>query len=372
GIGLISELIDEYGLDVVQAYMAHIQHNAELAVQEMLKEIAHKSPQWSGTSTLYGDDYMDDGSHIVLSIHIDEQKGKAVFDFTGTSYEMFGNLNAPRAITLSALIYCLRSMVGHDVPLNQGCLNPVTLIIPKGSILDPSENAAVVGGNVLTSQRIVDVIFKAFGVCAASQGCMNNITFGDENFGHYETVAGGAGAGPTWDGRSGIHSHMTNTRITDPEILERRYPVILKQFHLSPDTGGCGEHRGGDGILREYLFRKPLTLSILTERRVFKPYGLNGGDSGKSGLNLMLFEDGRVVNLGAKTSVKCLAGDVFLLQTPGGGGYGKQVSCTAQPQRKKAKKEDQADLSSGNKLPPSVSLVGRGSVFDYSRTQESA
>ncbi|KAK3085711.1 hypothetical protein FSP39_007638 [Pinctada imbricata] len=251
-----------------------------------------------------------------------------------------------------------------------GCLKPVTAIIPRGSILDPSENAAVVGGNVLTSQRIVDVILKAFGVCAASQGCMNNITFGDEEFGHYETVAGGAGAGPTWDGRSGVHSHMTNTRITDPEILERRYPVILKRFHLDPNTGGKGRTRGGDGVVREYLFRKPLTLSILTERRVFRPYGLLGGEPGERGQNLMYYNDGRIVNLGSKTSVNCKAGDVFLLRTPGGGGYGEpeevEEAGTSTPRKRKA-------IQSPRGRPKNkMSHVGRGSVYEYKRAQESA
>ncbi|KAJ8302674.1 hypothetical protein KUTeg_019070 [Tegillarca granosa] len=284
------------------------QSNAEIAVQEMLREIARKTKQKTGKTKLSAVDRMDDGSKIRIDVDINAEKGTAIVDFTGSSYEVYGNCNAPRAVTLSAMIYCLRCMVGHDVPLNQGCLKPVTVIIPKGSILDPSENAAVVGGNVLTSQRIVDVIFKAFGTCAASQGCMNNITFGDCEFGHYETVAGGAGAGPTWDGRSGVHTHMTNTRITDPEILERRYPVILKRFHLNPNTGGKGRHCGGNGIIREYLFRKSLTLSILTERRVFQPYGLDGGENGSSGVNLMYYRDNRIVSLGSKTSVDCQSG----------------------------------------------------------------
>ncbi|KAL4234607.1 hypothetical protein ACF0H5_006248 [Mactra antiquata] len=357
GIKLIQGLIDEYGLDVVQAYMAHIQNNAELAVKDMLREIARQTKLRTGTTVLHSEDYLDSGAVIKLSVNIDSVKGTAVCDFSDSSYEVYGNLNAPRAVTLSALIYCLRCMVGHDVPLNQGCLKPVDVIIPKGSILDPSENAAVVGGNVLTSQRIVDVILKAFGVCAASQGCMNNITFGDLQFGHYETVAGGAGAGPGWDGRSGVHTHMTNTRITDPEILERRYPVILRRFHLNPNTGGHGQYNGGDGVIREYLWRKSLTLSVLTERRVFSPYGLNGGEDGKKGTNLMIYSDGRIVNVGGKTSIDCQAGDVFLLKTPGGGGYGIP------------------DIHSGCKKikleAPSLSMVGTGSVFDYKRAQES-
>ncbi|XP_053571428.1 5-oxoprolinase isoform X2 [Bombina bombina] len=274
GIQLVNELIDAYGLEVVQAYMAHIQANAELSVREMLRDFAERWEQQMGKLEVESVDYMDDGSPIRLRVQINKEEGSATFDFSGSGHEVFGNCNAPRAITMSALIYCLRCMVGQDIPLNQGCLTPIQVIIPKGSILDPSSDAAVVGGNVLTSQRIVDVIFKAFEVCAASQGCMNNITFGNARTGYYETVAGGAGAGPHWHGRSGIHTHMTNTRITDPEILEKRYPVILKRFELAPGTGGSGHYRGGDGVIRELLFREEVILSVLTERRSFSPYGL--------------------------------------------------------------------------------------------------
>ncbi|XP_037068536.1 5-oxoprolinase-like [Pollicipes pollicipes] len=322
GISLVGELIDYYGLPVVQAYMAHIQQAAELAVRDMLRQIGRGASSRSGAARLRFTDRMDDGSPIQLAVDIDEEAGSAVFDFSGTGYEVWGNCNAPRAITLSAIIYCLRCMVGHDVPLNQGCLAPIQIRIPPGSLLDPSETAAVVGGNVLTSQRIVDVVLGAFGACAASQGCMNNVTFGDDRFGYYETVAGGAGAGPSWDGRSGVHSHMTNTRITDPEIIEARYPVVVQRFSLNPGTGGAGRHRGGDGVVRELLFRKPLTLSILTERRVFQPYSLDGGAPGARGQNLLLKHDGRTISLGAKTSVLVSTGDTFRLLTPGGGGFG--------------------------------------------------
>ncbi|GFY72970.1 5-oxoprolinase [Trichonephila inaurata madagascariensis] len=323
GIMLVHEIISHYGLEVVQSYMKYIQENAELAVRDMLREIGELTLTKTGASILEANDYMDDGSKINLKITINVKEGSAIFDFEGTGYEVYGNCNAPKAVTLSAIIYCLRCMVGHDVPLNQGCLAPVKVLIPPGSILNPSDTAAVVGGNVLTSQRVVDVIFKAFKTCAASQGCMNNITFGDASVGYYETVAGGAGAGPHWHGRSGVHTHMTNTRITDPEILERRYPVILEKFHLNPGTGGRGKFNGGDGILRKMIFRKDLTLSVLTERRVFAPYGLEGGEDGKKGINLLVRNDGRIIYLGAKNSVRVRAGDSFLLQTPGGGGYGK-------------------------------------------------
>uniref|UniRef100_A0A8C3CMZ9 5-oxoprolinase, ATP-hydrolysing n=1 Tax=Cairina moschata TaxID=8855 RepID=A0A8C3CMZ9_CAIMO len=299
GIQLVAELIGLYGLGVVQAYMGHIQvANAELAVREMLRGFAAR---WG--AAVEAEDRMDDGSPIRLRVQVDPQEGSAVFDFSGSGHEVYGNCNAPRAITLSALIYCLRCMVGQDIPLNQGCLAPVRVIIPKGSILDPSPEAAVVGGNVLTSQRVVDVIFKAFGVCAASQGCMNNVTFGNERVGYYETVAGGAGAGPRWHGRSGVHTHMTNTRITDPEVLEQRYPVVLQRFELRRGSGGAGRYRGGDGVCRELLFRQDMVLSVLSERRAIQPYGLRGGSPGALGLNLLLRHDGPTINLGAKTSV---------------------------------------------------------------------
>uniref|UniRef100_A0A3B3RXI6 5-oxoprolinase, ATP-hydrolysing n=1 Tax=Paramormyrops kingsleyae TaxID=1676925 RepID=A0A3B3RXI6_9TELE len=324
GCQLVLELINSYGLEVVQAYMGYIQSNAELAVRDMLKEFARRRRQQTGCLEVEAEDHMDDGTPIRLRIRINEEEGSAVFDFTGTGTEVWGNCNAPRAITLSALIYCLRCMVGQDIPLNQGCLTPIQVIIPPGSILQPSQNAAVVGGNVLTSQRVVDVIFRAFETCAASQGCMNNISFGNEKGGYYETVAGGAGAGPGWHGRSGVHSHMTNTRITDPEILEKRYPVVLEQFSLRAGSGGCGCYHGGDGVVRKLLFRDRVVLSVLTERRATRPYGLHGGQDGAPGINLLHRADGRVLNLGAKTTVSLEPGDMFCLYTPGGGGYGKE------------------------------------------------
>jgi len=361
GIQLVNELIDQYGLDVVQAYMGHIQANAEIAVCNMLKVIGNNALESTGQSSLFAEDFMDDGSPIRLKVEIDVECGKALFDFSGTGSEVWGNMNAPKAVSMSAIIYCLRCLVGHDIPLNQGCLNPISVNIPEGSILDPSEDAAVVGGNVLTSQRIVDVIFLAFSACAASQGCMNNITFGDETFGYYETVAGGSGAGPSWNGRSGVHTHMTNTRLTDPEILERRYPVVLQKFSLAPDSGGGGKFKGGDGVEREILFRKPLSLSVLTERRVLSPYGLNGGLQGQRGLNTLIRRDGRRLNLGGKCSVEVETGDVFHLKTPGGGGWG------AEDEGKDGENWFEKVGTKRRRV-----LQERGSVFDYKQQQFSA
>lgn len=318
GIDLVRELIDVYSLKVVQAFMKHIQENASECVRDMLKEIAADAKRRTGNTVLFAKEFMDDGSPIVLTVTINENDGTAVFDFTGTGYEVYGNCNAPRAITLSAIIYCLRSMVGYEIPLNQGCLTPISVIIPKNSILDPSDGAAVVGGNVLTSQRVVDTILKAFEVCSASSGCMNNITIGDKKWGYYETVGGGSGAGPNWNGTSGVHTHMTNTRITDCEILEQRYPIVLKKFSLRTDeSGGAGLYKGGEGVHRELLFRKPVTLSVLTERRAICNYGLEGGESGKVGLNLLIKSDGRISNLGGKTAIDVESGDIFSMLTPG-------------------------------------------------------
>jgi len=194
--------------------------------------------------------------------------------------------------------------------------------VPENSILNPSETAAVVGGNVLTSQRITDVVLKAFQACAASQGCMNNLTFGNDSFGYYETIAGGAGAGPTWIGQSGIHTHMTNTRITDPEVFESRYPVFLREFSIRENSGGKGKHNGGDGVIRDIEFLEPLEVSIISERRAHKPYGMAGGEPGESGLNLLIYPDGRTVNFGGKNALQVPSNSRLKILTPGGGGYG--------------------------------------------------
>ncbi|CAG9570659.1 unnamed protein product [Danaus chrysippus] len=355
GIQLVSELIEEYSLEVVQAYMTHIQKNAELAVRDMLKQIAEKTIKKTGSCVLKAIEYLDNGAPITLTVTLDPNTGGAICDFTGTGVEVWGNLNAPRAITMSAIIYCLRCMVGRDIPLNQGCLNPVTVIIPPGSLLDPSDEAAVVAGNVLTSQRLVDVILKAFQVCAASQGCTNNLTLGETTWGYYETVAGGSGAGPGWHGASGVHTHITNTRITDVEIVETRYPMIVTNFSLRSGSGGRGKWRGGDGVTRELVFRRTVQVSVLTERRAFQPYGMNGGEPGARGLNLLQRADGRLINLGGKSSVTAFPGDKYIMNSPGGGGYGRPSGDET---------NEQTDIQHNE-------FVERGSVYEYRSAQES-
>lgn len=328
GITLINELIEQYGLETVQAYMNHVQANAEEAVREMLKSVAARVSSESKRSgegdsvTIEEEDYMDDGSSIHLKLTIDSRKGEAFFDFSGTSPEVYGNWNAPEAVTAAAVIYCVRCLVNVDIPLNQGCLAPVKIYIPPGSFLSPSDKAAVVGGNVLTSQRVTDVVLTAFQACACSQGCMNNLTFGDNTFGYYETIGGGSGAGPTWDGTSAVQCHMTNTRMTDPEIFEQRYPVILHKFGIRENSGGAGQHKGGDGIIREIEFKRPVIVSILSERRVHAPKGLMGGKDGARGANFLITKDKRKVYVGGKNTIEVQAGEILQILTPGGGGWG--------------------------------------------------
>jgi 5-oxoprolinase (ATP-hydrolysing) len=298
GISLIKSMIIEHSLQYVHKYMYAIQSTAEAAVRGLMKTYYTKC----NGKPLKAMDYMDDGTAIALQITI-APEGSATFDFTGTGSQVYGNTNAPIAITHSAIIYCLRSLIVSDIPLNQGCLNSVSVVIPEKSLLSPTKGVGVVGGNVLTSQRITDVILLAFRACAASQGCCNNLTFGTgginpltnehvEGFGYYETIGGGTGAGPTWDGQSGVHSHMTNTRITDPEIFEKRYPCILRQFGLRPGSGGKGLHNGGDGMVRDIEFRVPVNCSILSERRSRRPYGLEGGEDGATGINMVVKQIG--------------------------------------------------------------------------------
>ncbi|KAI4596365.1 hypothetical protein KJ359_005494 [Pestalotiopsis sp. 9143b] len=323
GSQLIHGLIADYGLKVVQFYMGEIIGAAELAVRDMLKRIYTST----NGKPLEAVDYMDDGTPIQLKVTIDSATGGAAFDFAGTGPEAYGNWNAPIAICNSAILFALRCMVNMEIPLNQGAIRPIDVLIPDGSLLKPSEAAAVCAGNVLTSQRIVDVVFRAFGTCAASQGCMNNLTFGTDDaengFGYYETICGGAGGGPTWDGAAGVHTNMTNTRITDPEVLERRYPVVLRRFCLRPGSGGAGYHPGGDGIVRDIEFRLPIKVSILSERRAFAPYGMEGGGEGRRGENLWVKKNGRVINLGGKNTAMMNAGDRIVVQSPGGGGWGE-------------------------------------------------
>jgi 5-oxoprolinase (ATP-hydrolysing) len=303
GILLVRQLIDEYSLPVVQAYMAHVQQAAADAVRSMLAKIGERVAAERGEPDarivqVQSTDNMDCGTPISLRLTIDRDKRSAFLDFSGTGEQVITNINAPQSVTIAAVIYSLRCLVDEDIPLNSGCLDPVTIHIPKGSILSPSDDAAVVGGNVLTSQRVTDVVLTAFGAAANSMGDMSNFTFGTSTSGYYETIGGGSGAGPTWDGASGVQTHMTNTRITDPEVVERRFPVLLKRFQFRHGSGGDGAHRGGDGLIRELQFLAPMTASILSERRSRSPHGFAGGEDAAAGLNLLhRARDNRTINI---------------------------------------------------------------------------
>jgi 5-oxoprolinase (ATP-hydrolysing) len=243
-------------------------------------------------------------------------------DFAGSGAAHPGNLNAPPAVVHAAVIYVLRALVAERIPLNGGCLAPVSIRVPPGSLLDPPPGSAVVGGNVETSQRIVDVLLGALGRVAASQGTMNNVAFGTADFGYYETIGGGAGAGEGFDGASCVHTHMTNTRITDPEVLEARHPVRVVRFARRHGSGGAGRWRGGDGLVREYAFLTPVTVSLLTERRATAPYGLAGGSAGAPGRNAVVRRDGRREALAGHATLGLAPGDRLVVETPGGGGWG--------------------------------------------------
>ncbi|KAK0647253.1 Uncharacterized protein DIS24_g7955 [Lasiodiplodia hormozganensis] len=333
GASLIAALVDEYTLPEVHKYMRGIASTSETAVRHYLKTLAASRGPSSGAPLTFTD-HMDDGTPITLAITIDAATGSALFDFTGTGRETFNCLNAPIAIAHSAIIYALRCLIGVSIPLNQGCLAPITVRIPSHTLLNPSAAAAVCAGNPITSQRITDVVLGAFGACAASQGCCNILSFGTggrdpvsgevvPGFGVGETICGGSGAGPGWVGESGVHVHMTNTRITDPEVLELRYPVVLRQFALRRGSGGKGEWHGGDGVVREMEFRMRVSASMLSERRVFRPYGMAGGGAGEAGLNLYVRKekgpDGvvreRIVNIGGKMELDVQPGERIIIHT---------------------------------------------------------
>ena len=315
-------LVERYSLDVVEAYMGHIQRAAEQKVRQALARIE------SGTYPFV--DHLDDGTPIAVTITIAGET--ATVDFTGTGAVVAGNLNANRAITTAAVMYVLRAMLAEDIPLNQGVLAPVEIIIPPG-LLNPTERdraedcPAVVGGNVETSQRVVDVLLGALGLAAASQGTMNNLLFGDATFGYYETICGGAGATPAVDGADAVHTHMTNTRLTDPEVLEKRYPVRVRSFAVRRASGGDGRTRGGDGVVRKLEFLQPLEVSILSQRRgPYAPYGLAGGQPGALGRNTLHRVDGTIDELPAQAQFRVRPGDVLTIETPGGGGFGDPQS----------------------------------------------
>ncbi len=308
----LTRMVAEFGRPVVAAYMSHVQDNAEEAVR---RAIAALKP---GSFALE----MDDGAVIRVRIDVDVAARSAVVDFTGTSDQLPNNFNAPLSIARAATLYVFRTLVDDAIPLNEGCLKPIRLVVPEGSMLNPRYPAAVVAGNVETSQAVVDCLYGALGVLAASQGTMNNFTFGDDARQYYETIAGGSGAGPGFNGASAVQTHMTNSRLTDPEVLETRFPVLLEEFSIRRGSSGDGANRGGDGAIRRVRFLEPLTAAILSNHRRTAPFGAAGGEDGAVGVNRIELADGSVEPLGATAEVEMAAGDVFVIETPGGGGFG--------------------------------------------------
>ncbi|HWC90853.1 MAG TPA: hydantoinase B/oxoprolinase family protein, partial [Pirellulales bacterium] len=318
----LGRLVERYGLDVIEAYMRHIQAAAERKVRARLTELPAGRREFV--------DHLDDGTPIAVAITL--AGSQATIDFTGTGPVVPGNLNANRAIVTAAVMYSLRALLAEDIPLNQGVLAPVRIVLPE-CVLNPTEgptpeeSPAVVGGNVETSQRTVDVLLGALELAAASQGTMNSVVFGDQTFGYYETICGGAGATSDGPGADAVHTHMTNTRLTDPEVLEQRYPVRVQEFSIRRGSGGQGRHRGGDGIVRRLEFLRELEVSIVSQRRgPYPPYGLAGGQPGQVGRNTLQRADGRSESLTGIVQFRAQPGDVLSIETPGGGGWGAAPS----------------------------------------------
>ncbi|NUS72704.1 MAG: 5-oxoprolinase [Corynebacteriales bacterium] len=309
----VARMIDHFGLDVVQAYMRHVQDNAEEAIRHAIDALDDGEYHYE----------MDSGAVIAVKINVDRAQRSATIDFTGTSGQLDTNFNAPSSVVMAAVLYVFRTLVADDIPLNEGCLRPLRVIIPPGSMLAPDYPAAVVAGNVETSQAITGALYAALGIQAEGSGTMNNVTFGNADHQYYETIASGSGAGQGFDGTSVVQTHMTNSRLTDPEVLEWRHPVIVEEFAIARGTGGAGRWRGGDGAIRRITFLEPMTVSTLSGHRRVPPYGLAGGSPGALGRNWVERADGTVTTMSGSDSVEVRPGDVLVIKTPGGGGYGR-------------------------------------------------
>ena len=312
GVRELKRIVAQYGSEVVAAYMRHVMDNGEESIRSAIDHLKDASFDY----------LMDDGSPLRVAVRIDREMRAATIDFTGTGPQHAGNFNAPPAVVRAVVLYALRCLVGKDIPLNDGCLRPITIVLPAGTFLSPKPGSAVVAGNTEVSQAVCNALLGAFGVCAASQATMNNLLFGDERRQYYETICGGAGAGPDFDGASAVHTHMTNTRITDPEVLELRYPVRLETFAIRRGSGGEGDKRGGDGVIRRIRFDEPMTAVIVSSRRNVAPHGLAGGASGALGRQWIERADGAIEPVAGIDQKDLRAGDQLVVETPGGGGYG--------------------------------------------------
>ena len=312
GVQELHRMVEHFSLDVVRAYMRHVQDNAEESVRRVLGVLK------DGEFALP----MDCGATLKVTVRIGAGRRSARIDFTGTSAQMPNNFNAPSSVAMAAVLYVFRTLVDDEIPLNSGCLKPLEVVIPEGCMLRPRYPAAVVAGNVETSQCITETLYGALGVLACGQGTMNNFTFGNARYQYYETVGGGSGAGPGFDGADVVQIHMTNSRLTDPEVLEWRFPVRLESFEIRHGSGGRGRWRGGNGAVRRMRFLEPMTAAILSGHRLVRPHGLAGGAAGEPGKNYVLRIDGRRTELGPFDQTEMAAGDVFVIESPGGGGYG--------------------------------------------------
>jgi N-methylhydantoinase B len=309
GVTELLNMVDQYGLETVQAYMQHVQDYAELAVKKAIANLQAGKFNY----------VMDNGAEIQVQVTID--RDRAIIDFTGTSAQQANNFNAPAAITQAAVLYVFRTLVAEAIPLNAGCLKPIEIIIPEGCMLNPTYPAAVVAGNVETSQTIVDALYGALGIMAASQGTMNNFTFGNDRYQYYETICGGSGAGDGFNGTDAVQTHMTNSLLTDPEVLESRYPVRLESFSIRQGSQGKGKYSGGKGVIRQVRFLTPVTAGILSNHRVIPPFGLHGGEGGQVGKNYVVRQDQTIEILDSNATVAMQSGDILVIETPGGGGW---------------------------------------------------
>jgi 5-oxoprolinase (ATP-hydrolysing) len=313
GVEELRKMVAHFGLDVVQAYMGHVQDNAEEAVRRVISALH------DGSYTLQ----LDNGAQIQVAVRVDQANRSAEIDFAGTSAQLDNNFNAPSAVCMAAVLYVFRTLVNDEIPLNAGCLKPLKVIIPPGSMLNPHYPASVVSGNVETSTCITNALYGALGVMGASQGTMNNFTFGNERYQYYETISGGSGAGEGFDGTSVVQTNMTNSRLTDPEVLEFRFPVRLESYEIRKGSGGAGRWHGGDGGVRKVRFLEPMTAAILSNNRDYAPFGMAGGSPGAVGRNSVLRTDGSVEQLPHIAKTQMQTGDIFIVETPGGGGFGK-------------------------------------------------
>ena len=319
GIAELHHMVEHFGLDVVQAYMGHVQRNAADAVRRVITALHDGEFAYE----------LDNQAKIKVAVRVDKNKHTAEIDFTGTSPQLNNNFNAPSSVAMAAVLYVFRTLVDDDIPLNSGCLQPLNVIIPPGSMLSPEYPAAVAAGNVETSQVVTGALYAALGVMAEGSGTMNNVTFGNQQYQYYETVASGSGAGDGFDGADVVQTKMTNSRLTDPEVLEWRYPVLLESYRIRAGSGGQGRWRGGHGGVRRLRFLEPMTVTTLTGHRRVPAFGLAGGEPGALGRHWIEHPGGDRTPMAGCDSVQVAPGDVFVIETPGGGGYGPPRSTVA-------------------------------------------